>query len=89
MAFYSLNSYAHFAVLAIPANPCKKRAKHLWLAYRIWLMFSDLVMAKEYLCSVLPGICWVASFFGLEHTQRTLFLWMMKIFLILAYDIKR
>jgi hypothetical protein len=82
-------SYADFAALAIPANPCKKRAKHLWLAYRIWLMFSDFVMAKEYLCSVLPGICWLASFFGLEHTQRTLFLCTKKIFLILAYDIKR
>jgi hypothetical protein len=41
--------YADFAVLAIPANPCKKRAKHLWLAYRIWLMFVDFVMTKEYL----------------------------------------
>jgi len=49
-------SYAHFAVLAIPANPCKKRAKHLWLAYRIWLMFFDFVLTKEYLCSVSPGI---------------------------------
>ena len=44
--------YADFAVLAIPANPCKKRAKHLWLAYRIWLMFLDFVMTKEYLGSV-------------------------------------
>jgi hypothetical protein len=49
-------SYADFAVLAIPANPCKKRAKHLWLAYRIWLMFFEFVMTKEYLRSVLPGI---------------------------------
>jgi len=42
MAFYSLESYAHFAMLAIPANPCKKRAKHLWPVYRIWLMFLRL-----------------------------------------------
>jgi len=49
-------SYADFAVLAIPANPCKKRAKHLWLTYRIWLMFLDFVMIKENLCSVSPGI---------------------------------
>jgi len=49
MAFYSLESYADFAMLAIPANPRNKRARHLWLAYRIWLMFLDFVMAKEYL----------------------------------------
>jgi hypothetical protein len=49
-------SYADFAVLAIPANPCKKGARHLWLAYRIWLMLFDFVMTKEYLCSVSPGI---------------------------------
>jgi len=72
-------SYADFAALAIPANPCKKPARHLWLAYRIWLMFLDFVMTKEYFCSVLPGIRSVASFFGLEHTQRTLFLCIMKL----------
>jgi len=49
-------TYADFAVLAIPANPCKTRAKHLWLAYRIWLMFLDFVMTKECRRSVLPGI---------------------------------
>jgi hypothetical protein len=73
-----IKNYADFAVLAIPANPCKKRARHLWLAYRIWLMFLDLAMTKQYLCSVLPGIYSVASFFGLHHTQRTLFLWTVK-----------
>jgi hypothetical protein len=51
-----IKSYADFAVLAIPAIPCKKRARHLWPAYRIWLMFLDFVMTKEYLCSALPGI---------------------------------
>jgi hypothetical protein len=76
-----IKSYADFAVLAIPANPCKKRASHLWLAYRIWLMFLDFVMTNripEYLCSVLPRIYSAASFFGPEHTQRTLFLCAMK-----------
>jgi hypothetical protein len=71
-------NYADFAVLAIPANPCKRRARHLWLAYRIWLMFLDFVMTKQYLCSVLPGMYSAVSFFGLEHTQRTLFRWTMK-----------
>jgi hypothetical protein len=59
-------SYADFAVLAIPANPCKKRARHLWLAYRIWLMFLDFVMAKEYR---IPLLCIAKNLLGSQFLR--------------------
>ena len=82
-------SYAYFAVLAIPANPCKKRARHLWLAYRIWLMLLDFVMPNG-----IPWLCIARSLIGSRFLlpgtyTKDLIPPHDEILLILAYDIKR